>query len=103
MSVHPSLSGKSSGKESQTVLKRLEKIKKLKEEGKWKEGDPVYGLPKVKTVRLKLKKEKAVKAEGAEGAAAEGAAPAAGAAPAPGAAPAAKKPEAGAKEKESKK
>lgn len=72
MSVHPSLSGKSANKQERTVLTRLERLKKLREDGKWQEGDSVFGLPKVKTIRLKLKKEKAEKpdesAEGAEGA-----------------------------------
>lgn len=78
MSVHPSLSGKSNDKQFRTVLTRLEKLKKLKEEGKWGEGNSAFGLPKVKTVRLKLKKEKVEKpgeAEaiaGAEGQAVEG-------------------------------
>ena len=41
------------------------------EKGQWKEGDGVYGLPKIKTVRIKIKKEKVEKAEAAvtEGAA----------------------------------
>jgi hypothetical protein len=42
------------------------------EKGKWKEGDKIYGLPKIKTVRIKIKKEKAEKAtETAAGASAE--------------------------------
>jgi hypothetical protein len=49
------------------------------EKGKWKEGDKVYGLPKIKTVRIKIKKEKAEKtAETAAGATAETAAAPAG-------------------------
>jgi hypothetical protein len=28
----------------------------------WKEGDDVFGLPKIKTIRIKIKKEKAEKA-----------------------------------------
>jgi hypothetical protein len=46
----------------------------MMEKGQWKEGDPVYGLPKIKTLRLKIKKEKAEKVEAPT---AEGAAPAA--------------------------
>ena len=46
------------------------------EKNQWKEGDPVYGLPKIKTVRIKIKKEKAEKVEAI---AAEGAVPAAAA------------------------
>ena len=33
----------------------------------WHEGDSVIGLPKIKTVRLKLKKEKVKDAPAAEG------------------------------------
>jgi len=32
------------------------------DKGQWKEGDKVYGLPKLKTIRIKIKKEKAEKA-----------------------------------------
>ena len=60
----------------------------ITEQEKWDEEDSVFGLPKVKVTRFKIKKEKAAAAaEGAEGAA-EGAAPGA-AAPAAGATPAA--------------
>jgi hypothetical protein len=34
----------------------------MMERGNWKEGDKVYGLPKIKTVRIKIKKEKTEKA-----------------------------------------
>jgi len=47
----------------------------MTEKGEWKEGDDVYGLPKIKTVRLKIKKEKAAE-KVVEAAATEGAAPA---------------------------
>ena len=43
------------------------------EKGSWKLGDRVYGLPKIKTIRIRIKKEKAEKTETAatvEGAAA---------------------------------
>ncbi len=93
MSQHRSLRIDSVGAKHRNVLKRNEKIKKLEEEGKWdKVTGSAYKLPKVKSMKIKVKggggKEKA--AEGAEGAAAGAAAggkPAAGAAkPAAGAA-----------------
>jgi small basic protein (TIGR04137 family) len=89
MSIHPSLN--SSGKDSKdkTVLKRIERMRIMLEKGQWKEGDPVYGLPKIKTLRIRIKKEKAEKA--VEAVATEGAAPAAAEAkeqPAKGATPA---------------
>jgi hypothetical protein len=40
------------------------------EKDKWKEGDNVFGLPKIKTIRIKIKKEKA--AEKVEAATTEG-------------------------------
>ncbi len=90
MSQHPSLSSSDKDKQHRSVLKRYEKVKILKDKEKWKEGDSVYGLAKVKIVRFKIKKEKAVAAEGAEAAApgAEAAAPGAVKAAAPGKAPA---------------
>jgi small basic protein (TIGR04137 family) len=91
MSQHRSLRIDSVGAKHRNVLKRNEKIKKLEEEGKWdKVTSSAYKLPKVKSMKIKVKgggggKEKA--AEGAEGAAAGGKPAAAGAAkPAAGAA-----------------
>ncbi|MDD5347541.1 MAG: small basic protein [Candidatus Omnitrophica bacterium] len=79
MSMHPSLRGSEKGKKHRSVLKRIERLKSMLDKEKWKEGDPVYGLPKLKAVRIKIKKEKVEKAAEA-GAAVEGAAaaPAAG-------------------------
>ncbi|MCK4261874.1 small basic protein [bacterium] len=52
MTQHSSLKS-SAGRRGQrrSVLKRMERLKILKEAGKWKEGDPVSGLPKVKPQR----------------------------------------------------
>ncbi|MFA6142241.1 MAG: small basic protein [Candidatus Omnitrophota bacterium] len=91
MSQHPSLGSADKDKAHRSVLKRYEKIKQLKDKEKWKDGDSIYGLPKIKIVKFKIKKEKAVAAEGTEdtATAAGTAAPAAGqskAAPAKGAA-----------------
>lgn len=81
MSMHPSLSGSKKGAKARGVMKRFERIKTMVEKEQWKEGDRVFGLPKIKAVRIKIKKEKAEKA--AEGAAAApGAAAPAAAAPA---------------------
>lgn len=52
MSLHKSLKiEKSFGRRN--VLNRIERIKLLKEQGKWAEGDPVTSLPKVKIFKLK--------------------------------------------------
>lgn len=80
MSQHPSLRSSDKDKKHRSVLKRYERIKTLQDKEKWDEKkDSVFGLPKVKVTRFKIKKEKAAAVEGAEtveGAAA-GAAPAA--------------------------
>ena len=96
MSIHPSLAISEKGKKQRSVLKRSERLRMMLEKGEWKEGDSVYGLPKIKTVRIKIKKEKVEKAAATvvEGAAAPGApGPAAGTAgeqATPGKTPAAK-------------
>ncbi len=73
MSIHPSLSISDKDKKQRSVLKRTERIRSMMEKGQWKEGDNIYRLPKIKTIRIKIKKEKAEKAETTT---AEGAAPA---------------------------
>lgn len=77
MSIHPSLSSSDKTKKQRSVLKRIERLKLMAEKDSWKEGDPVFGLPKIKTIRIKIKKEKVEKAETAT--TAEGTAPVAGA------------------------
>ncbi len=62
MSIHPSLAISGADKKQRSVLKRTERIRMMIEKGQWKEGDKVYGLPKIKTVRIKIKKEKVEKA-----------------------------------------
>ncbi len=74
MSIHPSLSSSDKDKKARSVLKRSERLRIMLDKGQWKEGDDVFGLPKIKTIKLKFKKEKAEKVEAT---AAEGAAPAA--------------------------
>jgi len=58
-----------------SVLKRGERIERLKAADRWQEGDSPFGLAKVRVYKLAVKKRKKKKEE-AE-AAAEGAAPAA--------------------------
>jgi len=87
MSMHPSLKATEKGKKQRSVLKRIERVKSMMDKEKWKEGDDFYHLPKLKTIRIKIKKEKVEKA--AEAGAVEGAAPAAAAAPVAGKAAAA--------------
>jgi small basic protein (TIGR04137 family) len=85
MSQHNSLRSDSVGAKHRNVFKRLERVKKLQEMGKWSDVSTAYNLPKVKSQKVKMKKEAKVKEATAEGAAATGAAaPAAGAKPAAG-------------------
>lgn len=56
MSLHRSLRVTVSSKGHRNVLKRFERIKKLKGEDRWSEEDgKVYGLPKVKSMKIKAK------------------------------------------------
>jgi small basic protein (TIGR04137 family) len=119
MSQDKSLRSKSGLVGHRNVLNRAERLKKLEEDGKWKDSESVYGLPKVRVAKM-ARRAKAVKKEvaavpGAEGVAAapaaeagkagpaaagaKGAPAAAGKAgpPTAGKAPAAKAPAAGAK------
>lgn len=88
MSIHSSLkiTGGMSGQRN--VWSRMERILALKKTGRWKDGDKVVGLPKVRT-RFKIKAKKKEEAPAAAPGAA--AAPAAAAAAAPAAAAKAKK------------
>jgi small basic protein (TIGR04137 family) len=73
MSIHKSLKKKSGLVGTRSVLSRWERIVKLTDDGRWKAGDQVTGLPKVRTHWRARKRKK-------EAAAVPGAAPAAGAA-----------------------
>lgn len=78
MSIHPSLGVAAKGKQQKSVLKRTERIKHMMSKGTWKDDSKVFGLPKIKAVRIKIKKEKAAEKPAEEGAAvAPGTAPAA--------------------------
>jgi small basic protein (TIGR04137 family) len=63
---------------SRSVLTRAERLARLKEAERWKDGDSPLGLPKVRVYKLTVKKKKKKKEEDG---AAEGASPAAEAAP----------------------
>ncbi len=64
MSIHPSLRT-SKGKGHRSVFKRLERLKILSEKDKWHQGESVFGLSKVKSIKIKVKKEKATEAKAA--------------------------------------
>lgn len=48
MSLHRSLKASGAIRKKRNVLKRFERIDILKEEGRLKEGEKVWGLPKTK-------------------------------------------------------
>lgn len=77
MSIHPSLGAAVKGKQQKSVLKRTERIKHMMAKGLWKEDAKIFGLPKIKAVRIKIKKEKAAEKPAEDGAAAAPASPAA--------------------------
>ena len=99
MSIHPSLSSSDKNKKQRSVLKRIERLRLMLGKGDWKEGDKIYGLPKIKTLKIRIKKEKAEKTDATVVA---GAAPAAEAATAAAGAALAKAPVKDAKEKAKK-
>lgn len=89
MTMDPSLRGKSGLTRARSVLSRAERIERMKAEEKWQDGRSPLGLPKVRVIKLAMKKKKKAKEEGeagAEGAAAPAAAAAKGAAAKPAAA-----------------
>lgn len=80
MSIHPSLGAAVKGKQQKSVLKRAERIKHMMAKGLWKEDSKAFGMPKIKALRIKIKKEKAAEKPAEEGVVA--AAPATATAPA---------------------
>ena len=79
MSIHTSLRATRSETGSlRNVLKRYERVRQLMVDGRWAQGQSVFGLPKLKQVRMKARKAAAKEKE--EAAAAPGATPAAPAA-----------------------
>jgi small basic protein (TIGR04137 family) len=73
MSIDKSLRRKNQLQRARNVLTRGERIKTLQNEERWPDDRSPYGLPKVKVIKLVVKKTKKAKeeekTEGAEGAA----------------------------------
>lgn len=83
MSIHRSLKSSDTMKRHRSVLSRLERTQILQDKGMLDlEGSSVLGLPKVKHLKMRIRKEKAA-ATGAEAGAAAGTATPGAAAPAP--------------------
>jgi small basic protein (TIGR04137 family) len=72
MTIDKSLKVRRGATSSRSVLTRAERLERLKETERWKEGDSPLGLPKVRVRKLamKKKKKKAKEEEGAEAGAA---------------------------------
>jgi len=75
MSIHTSLRSSKAGETLRNVMKRYERVRHMMTQGTWTDGRSVFGLPKIKQIKVKARKA-APKEEAA--AAAGAAAPAAG-------------------------
>ncbi|MFY9343146.1 MAG: small basic protein, partial [Planctomycetota bacterium] len=71
MSIHSSLKISASGGGQRNVWTRIERLAALKKAGKWREGQRVEGLPKVRT-SFKAKAKKKADGEAKPAAAAAG-------------------------------
>ena len=71
MTIDKSLRVRKGLMRSRNVLTRAERIEKLQEADRWTAADPVLGLPKVRVVKVSLKKKKKAKKEEEEAAEAE--------------------------------
>lgn len=58
MTIDKSLKVKSGVSRQRNVLTRAERLTKLIDSDRWSEGDPILGLPKVRVLKLALKKKK---------------------------------------------
>lgn len=96
MSIHPSLrqlGGK--GGTYRSVLKRFERLQQLLTQGQWSETRSIFGLPKTKQARIKVRKAATAEAAKPEEAAAAAGGEAAPPTPTAGKSAPAKAPSAG--------
>ena len=63
MSIHSSLRVKKSAETLRNVMKRHERVRHLMAQGLWPEGRSVFGLPKIKQVKMKVRKAAAKEKE----------------------------------------
>ena len=66
MTIDKSLKIKAGAAKTRNVLTRPERLAKLINDDRWEEGDPVYGMPKVRVTKITLKKKKKAKTEDEE-------------------------------------
>ena len=64
MSIDKSLKRKAGGTRNRCVLTRVERILKMKEEGKFGDGRSPFGLPKTRVQKIALRKKAKKEAEG---------------------------------------
>ena len=74
MTIDKSLKIRRGSTRNRSVLTRVERLLRLKEADRWKEGDSPLGLPKVRVRKLTMKKKKKKKEEEGDAAAAKPAA-----------------------------
>lgn len=77
MTIDKSLKIKAGGVKQRNVLTRAERLAKLQAADRWKVGDPVLGIPKVRVEKITMKKKKKVKKVDEDAPAGEGKASAA--------------------------
>lgn len=63
MTIDKSLKVKSGMSRQRNVLTRAERLEKLQEADRWSEGDGVLGMPKVRVMKIALRKKKKAKKE----------------------------------------
>ena len=63
MTMDKSLRSRSGLVRSRSVLSRAERLKRLTASERWTEGDSPFGLPKVRVIKMALKKKKKKKEE----------------------------------------
>jgi small basic protein (TIGR04137 family) len=61
MTIDKSLKIKAGGIKQRNVLTRGERLERLAATDRWKEGDSVLGIPKVRVQKISMKKKKKVK------------------------------------------
>jgi small basic protein (TIGR04137 family) len=71
MSIDKSLKRKVGGTRNRCVLTRVERITKMLEQGRFKDGQSPFGLPKTRVQKIALKKKAKKEAEGEGDAAAD--------------------------------
>lgn len=61
MTMDQSLRVKAGAIKSRNVLTRAERVERMKQLGKFDESNPIVGMPKVRVVKVSLKRKKKVK------------------------------------------